>query len=365
MSTILPRSVVVLATALVCGCASDARDTAEQKLEPTLTGPLLDTAAFAWSTLPDVASISDARRTPDGWVLVDGPGRRLHHLGDTSRRTRLWAGTGEGPGEVAIPQFAAVVDDTVWVVPPVPTRVDGFGPDGSFVRRVSLGAPPCAPALVHAVAPDPPRVAMAVQCLSPRGTMRFLGWASPADGVTEWIVWDGPGPLPANLEGRVDMDRMALSGGGGSLRSALSSDPCVRRYAPRHAATSAATADGRTWRDHATCIDPADRPPLGDEVVASLRRDLTPMAKRIGLRFEPPTHDGYFAQIFMTSRGLAASRPDGDLLVLESIESASDRWRIRLPVGVRPFIEGDHVLLVLPRMDGTAVARLPLARVVR
>ncbi len=358
------RAGMITAAMLSIGCGADsAVDGEGRSFGPALVGPALDTTALEWTTLPEVASVSDARRTSSGWFLVDVRVGEAYHLSDHATSVRPVAHQGDGPGELRMPEFAAVVSDTVWILPPAPVRADGFGPDGRFLRQLALGAPPCAPALLHAVAPDPPRVAMAVQCVTPDGTKRFLGWASLSDGVTEWAPWGGPGPRPSQLVGVVDMDRMGLAWGDGRLTSTLSSAHCVGRSDPRPL-DEAWTALGGVYSPAlGPCLDETDRPPLAPAVITSLRRDLTPMAKRIGLRFEAPTHDGYLDRLFVTDQGLVVSRPDGSVLVIESLDWSDRAWRLRLPEGVTPFLAGGDVLLVRQALEGTTVARLTLQSV--
>ena len=325
---------------------------------PTLGGSPLAVPDDAWTTLPAVMSVWQARRVGAGWVLLDGSARSLHVLADGASRVRTIAREGDGPGELRLPEALAVVGDTVWVARAGADRLDAFRSDGAFLRGLAVGGAPCPGGLLHGMASGPDAdVLLAVQCIAPGGVQRVLGRVDTALGTTTWRPWEGA----PRSDGVLSLDRLLVASAHGEVLMGRSGEPCLIRIAGS-GRPSDEPGVGPASTD-SLCVDVADPVPLSAALRDTLRDAFRPRARGLGLDFETPTHEPWLTGVVPSGTGWVALRPSGRSTVLEPLAGpgaggrAADR--LRLPPDATPFLNGAHLLLVRAGLEGTEAVRIP------
>ncbi|CAN5764476.1 hypothetical protein BH23GEM11_BH23GEM11_17790 [soil metagenome] len=182
--------------------------------------------------VPGLLHAGDARRTPEGWWILDRRSALVHLLDDDLRIATTFGGRGDGPGEFQMPAALGFRGDSVVVLDAGGAAVlHLFGPDGAFVRKES----------VHVIGCD---TFLATGILD--GTMapvHLLGTCSrlfptPASGSVLVRVEEGGighvtgGEARFRARGLVGAETAVGAGVGEEIWVGDSSSPCLDRIGP-------------------------------------------------------------------------------------------------------------------------------------
>lgn len=246
---------------------------------------------------PGLLSVTDARETPAGWIVLDGRSSRWHLLGEDGTLLRSVGRSGDGPGEMQNAVALALLGDTILVGERTRGTVERFHPDGRMMDRIVPGAPPgCPVAVLRQMAVTGEGLHLLRECVDTRtgsSTLQVHRWEGGGTpvvvAVRPWLDLTGAEPIRLGIP--------VLAGGGPLLLFGDAQSGCLTVLSPPER------------REEEVCHPQPPQVPLGTEELARIDAAVQRLSAR-GLTLERPRFRAPFNGVFLPRPGEVVFRTE-------------------------------------------------------